>query len=312
MTALAAEIVETPKADEGRRGDGLLLIAQDNQRRQLLIEAVNEAALNRLGYREEEIKERKLEVVLGHESALILEEELEYDEHSPDLADVLSRQRELRFRLRSGKEIAVACRINRLLAENRQHRFQLIIPNDREAKARQQLREFLKINLEGHQQLEPATGLPDRPSFDAFIGRVKGFSAESPMEVALAVLRVDRWEKSIARYGEQACKKLVQHVATVCKNTLRSEDVVAGMEDRLGLMLIDISRDSARVVLNRLRWNIRSHTIDFGGKSDFSITVSLAFTMLSEENSARILSDCEAAVGKLEDDTRNALIELAE
>lgn len=304
------EAATETKPDEGRKGDGVLLIAQSNARRELIIEEINQAALSRLGYTREDLQGRKLEVILGHQSALAIDEDLEYDEHAPDIADVLARHRELRLRLRSGKEIGVAYRINRLMAQSQQSQFQLILPNDREAVARQQLREFLKVNLEGHQQIDAVSGLPDRPSLEAFIGRVQTFSTQATMDVGIAVIRIDRWEKSVARYGQEAANHLLHHVVAVCRSTFRAEDVIAGLGERVGLMLIDISRESARVVLNRLRWNISSHLIDFGGKSDFSVTVSLAFAMLNPENGETVLSACEQALTALGSDARNALVEL--
>jgi hypothetical protein len=63
-------------------------------------------------------------------------------------------------------------------------------------------------------------------------------------------------------------------------------------------------------VLNRLRWIIRSHRLDFGGKPDFSVTVSVAFSMLSHQDMESSLEDSEDILLALDQDERNQLIEL--
>ncbi|MEJ0010127.1 MAG: DEAD/DEAH box helicase [Alphaproteobacteria bacterium] len=82
----------------------------------------------------------------------------------------------------------------------------------------------------------------------------------------------------------------MQHVANCCRSTFRAEDLISALSDRaLGLLLFDISRESARMVLNRLRWNVRNHVLSFGGKSDFSVTISIAFGMLGEKDRAAVI-----------------------
>lgn len=299
------------KQNEGRKGDGYLVVVQDNANRQLTIDAVNDSAATQLGYSLEELKGRKLEVVLGSRTASVIDEDLEYEDDAPDMADVLARQRELKLRKRSGEEMTVPTTIHRMMAEDKNSRFQLILPDERDSRARVQLREFLKTSLEGHAQLDDVTGFPNRASCEASLRSVSYYMAESHTDAAFAVLRLDRYDKSIARYGAQPTMQLVKHVANCCRSTFRSEDVICSLGGPLiGLLLVDISRESARLVLNRLRWNIRTHTIDFGGKADFSTTVSLAFDMLTLDNCEQLLSKAEQAMGQLEADARNSLIEL--
>jgi hypothetical protein len=59
-----------------------------------------------------------------------------------------------------------------------------------------------------------------------------------------------------------------------------------------------------------LRWNIRAHRIQFGGKSDFSVTTSISFDMLDQQRSDGLLARCEAAIANVDIDERNGLIEL--
>ncbi len=298
-------------ASEGRKGDGYLIVVQDNVLRQITIDTMNESASQQLGYGMDELKGRKLEVVLGQRTAMAIDEDLEYSDDAPDMGDVLSRHRELRLRTSSGGEIVVPATLHRVMAEDRHARFQIIIPNEREGRARQQLKDMLKSSFEGQSQLDPATGLPNRATAEAYIRSVSHYIGETETRAAFAVLRLDRFEKSVAKYGAAPTNQLLQHVANCCRSTFRSEDVICALGGAyLGLLLVDISRESVRMVLNRLRWNIRTHTIDFGNKADFSTTVSIAFDMLDRDNSGHLLLDGEQAVVALETNARNTLIEL--
>jgi GGDEF domain-containing protein len=296
---------------ESRKGDGVLLVTQDNAQRRLIVGGANDTAANILGYEAADLRDRELQEILGQRTRDMLEEELEFAEEAPDFGDIFSRQRDIRLRTRLGEEVALPCTVSRLMAEGRTARFHLVLPDEREKRAKQQLREFLKTNLEGRQQLDAATGLPDRATAETYLGLLKSYTASHELSTAFAVLRLDRHEKSLARYGKQGCLALLQHVAERCRVTFRSEDVVSVLSDHtLGLILFDISRESVRLVLNRLRWNIGSYHIDFGGKPNFSVTVSVAFDMLDSERGDGLLGRCEQAIGTLDKETRNGLVEL--
>jgi GGDEF domain-containing protein len=301
----------TSQPATGRRGDGVLVVSQHNADKTLLIRRANEAACNLLGYAEGELNDTPLQAVLGQRLLETLDEDLEYADDAPDVGELLSRQRELRLRHRMGNELAQDATVARLVAEGGDATFQIVLPNEVEIRSQKQLRDFLKLNLEGRQQIEASTGLPDRSTAEAYIGLLSNYTASNGMEAAFAVIRLDRHDKSVARYGRDACVELVRHVGNCCRSTFREEDMVCALSDHtLGLMLLDISRESVRVVLNRLRWNVRNHRIDFGGKSDFSVTISVSFDMLDAHHADSLLSRCEQAANDLDHDTRNYLIEL--
>jgi diguanylate cyclase (GGDEF)-like protein len=305
-----AETAET--VSEGRKGDGTVTLVQDNAARQITILSINEAAANQLGYPADELIGRKLEVILGGRTATMIEEDLEYEDDAPDLVEILSRHREIRLRPRSGSEITIPATLNRVMAEDRHPRFQMILPNEREGRARSQLKDLLKTGLDGHTQIDEAIGIPNRATAEAYIRLIGHYLGDGTTQAAFAVLRLDRYDKSMARYGADGVNQLLQHVANCCRATFRSEDVVCSLGgNKLGLLLVDISRESVRLVLNRLRWNIRTHTILFGGKADFSSTVSIAFGMLGGTDGEQLLAEVEKAVDAVEADTRNTLVERA-
>jgi GGDEF domain-containing protein len=297
----------------GRKGDGVLIVLQNNATRRLNIQTANETAANLLGYAEGELEGRALETVLGQKLGQLLAEDLEFSDDAPDFGEILARQRDIKLRNRLGQELAAPCSVSRLMAQGQQACFQLVLPNEREVRAQQQLKDFLKLNLEGRMKVEDATGLPDRGTGGTYLSLLKNYIANNGMEAAFAVIRLDRHEKSLARYGKDACVELIQHAANCCRTTFRSEDVVFALNDHmLGLVLMDISRESARLVLNRLRWNIRNHRILFGGKSEFSVTVSICFDMLDADRGDSVLPRCEESAAALDKDARNSLVELGQ
>jgi PAS domain S-box-containing protein len=296
-----------------RRGDGLIVVTQNNAEKALTIQHMNAEIEEMLGYTEEKAVGRRLEVILSSRTAQFLDEEIDYRDDAPDLGDVFQRQREVKLRHRSGKEIPVNCTISRLMSEGMSAKFQLVIPNEKEKLARQKIRDFISLNLEGRKQLDVATGLPNRDTALDFLPLLTNYLAEIDASSVVAVLRLDRHEKSVQRYGEEACAKLLQHTANCCQSTFRSDDLIFTLSDyTLGLVLFDISLESARLVLNRLRWNIRSHHLDFGGKANFSVSVSLAFDQIRPETRGdELLMRCEDAVGSLDDAARNELMEMS-
>lgn len=311
MAQAEAEQQPTPKPGEGRRGEGVVVVLQSNTERALTIGNINEVAEQLLGYAPGELKGRKLETILAPRTAEFLAEEIEYIDEAPDLGDVLARHREIRLRHRAGNEITVRCNTTRIMAIGLSSCFQIVIPNERELLAKQKIRDFVTLNLQGRAQLDPSTGLPNHETAEQFLPLLKNYLAESSVQAVFAVLRLDRHKKSITRYGKEPCVELLKHAANCCRSTFRTEDMVFALSDHtLGIVLFDISRDSARVVLNRLRWNIRAHRIVFGGKSDFSVTTSVSFDMLDAERGDGVLERCEIAVATLDEEERNSLVEL--
>jgi len=292
----------------GRRYDVVLHMQQNNAEKTVTISNANEAAAALLGYTRKELIGLKLQMVLAERLAASLDEDLEFADDALDLGDLLSRQRDIRLRHRLGSEIPAACTISRLMSEGTKATFQLLIPNDREKLANQKMRDFIALNLEGRQQLDPDTGLPNRETVAEFLPLIQNFLV---IPTGFAVIRLDRYEKNLTLYGREQFLQIFKHTLNCCRTGLRTEDMVFGLSDHtLGVLMFNITRESARVMLNRLRWTIRSHRIEFGGKSDFAVTVSISFDMLHRERSEGLLDRCETAIRNLAAEERNALIEL--
>ncbi len=293
-----------------RRGEGLLVIAQKNADKALIITSMNPTLEAMLGYGEGEIIGRKLETILGQREAVMLADDLEYDDAAPDFGEIFSRIREVKLRRRTGDEIRIDYKLSRLMSQGMDACFQIIIPNTVEKTAVTKLKEFIALNFEGRKELDPATGLPNHKTAKEFLPLLKNFYAESDVKIVFALMRLDRHDKSIARYGAEACNQLLMHAYNCCRTTFRSEDLIFALSDRtLGLVLFDISRESARVVFNRLRWKIRNHRFEFGGKAEFSISTCIGFDLLDLDDIEGVFDRCEAQMAALDANERNALLE---
>lgn len=308
------EEIEPPveNALSARRGEGVLLVQQNNADKSLIIHAINASLEALLGYDEGEILHRRLEIILGKREAELISDDLEFSDDAPDFGDIFSRIREVHLRRRTGEEIRVECTLSRLMAQDGNAAFQLVIPNEHERVAKTKLSDFIALNLEGRKELDAATGLPNRHTANQFLPLLKNFFASTDMQVVFAMLRMDRHEKSVARYGQQACSQLMLHVAHICQSTFRADDLVFVMSDStLGVVLFNISPDSARVVFNRLRWKIRNHRFAFGGKADFSISTCIGFDALDMDDVAGMLTRAEEKMAAIDANARNMLLELA-
>ena len=296
---------------EARKGEGLLIIIQNNNEKSLIISGINESLATLLGYANAELIDCKLETILGKDTAAAIADVLEFEEDAPDFGDVFARIREIKLRRRLGDEIRIECKLSRLLSQGQNACFQMVIPNELERISGTKLKDFLALNLEGRQQIDPATGLPDHQTAKEFLPLLKNYLGDSNIDIVFAVLRLDRHQKSLARYGREACAQLLLHASNCCRTTFRGDDMIFALSDHtLGVVLFDISRESARVVFNRLRWKIRNHRFEFGGKADFTITTCIGFDMLNVEEAAEVFDRCEKAIVALDGNERNALVEL--
>lgn len=294
-------------------GDGVVTLTQDDARKQWYIQDVNDQAAEILGYRPDELKTLPLDTVLGKKTSDALRELVEFEPGAPDLGDAVLKIREFRLKHRSGDEFTAPVSLSRTESRDNLAWFQLVLPNEREQRAKTQMREFLKNQLEGSMVIDAATGIPDRETARLYFASLQNYLSTHEREAAFAILRMDRHPKAIARYGREACVTLLKHVINCCRSIFRTDDVVCVLNDHMvAIFLPDLHRDAARVVLNRLRWLIRSHRLDFGDKPDFSVTVSIAFSMLSGRDPEASLEDSEDILLALDQDERNQLIELGQ
>ena len=293
-----------------RKGDATLIVCQNNDEKRVIIDAVSPVAEELLGTSEKALKGQSMDVLFASRTLEALEDFIEYEDDSGDLDEILPRIRDIKVK-RGDVEVPVDVKIVREPARDRYHWFRLILRGEDYDLEQNSLKAMLHANLEGHQALDPITELPDRDTALKALELTSGYVGNKNLQACFAVIRIDRHSKNINRYGNTQCGVLLKHIANASRRNFRSDDVISRIsEDYIGVVLFDISLESARIVLNRLRWFISSHRLNFGGKSTFSVTISVSFAPVTPDRDAKVLERCETALKELDEEERNQLIEL--
>ena len=294
-----------------RKYDSMLLLCQNDARQEVVIEGINDHAQEMLGYGVEELQGKPLSKVVTAKVADAIADYLDFEEGSTDLEDVVKKIRHFRFLSARGEEIEAEVKVVRAEAKDEHSWFQLLIEDSRAKEQENSFRRMVQDNLAGMQVIDEETGLPDAYSADQYIKLVNNYVGSQRMQACFAVLRIDRHPKNLGQYGKAPCVQLLKHVASFCERNLRSDDVTCRLDDnKLALILFDISQEPARVVLNRLRWFVSAHRIPFGGKSDFSMTVSIVFDELNGDSERDWLKEGTDILDSLDTEKRNVFIEL--
>lgn len=294
-----------------RKNDNVLILRQNNDVGIVTIIDVDEEFAELCGNVREALINAPFFDLLGARTYEYLSDAVEYGADGVDLAEACQKIREFRFKDGKGGEFMRPFRTERIDSPDGHAWFRLIIAGEEQRALRELLSQSLHAHFDGQSATAPDTGLPTGEAAETYLEMLRNVMPAREMDACCALLRIDRFEKSLARYGKAGALQLLNHVANCCKATFRSEDIVCQINDHtLAMFLVDISHDSARVVLNRLRWNIHSHRISFGGKEDFSVTVSIAFGSVLTPGES-ILTRCKAMVDALPSDDRNHLLEAA-
>jgi GGDEF domain-containing protein len=127
-------------------------------------------------------------------------------------------------------------------------------------------------------------------------------------------LQLDHYDDLFSQYGKAACLSMMKHVAAIARQNLRPDDVVAVItHHRLGVLLLDTTPETARMVSNRLRWQIAANPFVLPNRNSVGLSVSIAFSRVSGRIADKTLvEDCVAALDGLSAKSANALIEVDE
>ena len=293
-----------------RKDDIALILRQNNEIGTITIIDVDENFAALCETNREALLNTPFLDILGAKTVEYLTDAIEYGADGVDLSEACQKLRELRVKNSSGADIIRAFRVERIDSPDGYEWFRLILAGDDQRVIRDMLNQSLQEHFAGQASTSPETGLLTGEAAEAYLGMLKNVLPSRDMDGCCALLRIDRFDKSLARYGKAGSLQLLNHVANCCKSTFRSEDIVCQINNHtLAMFLVDINHDAARVVLNRLRWNIRNHRIAFGGKEDFSVTVSISFGSVLTPGES-ILERCKRTVEALTVDDRNQLLEL--
>jgi GGDEF domain-containing protein len=101
-------------------------------------------------------------------------------------------------------------------------------------------------------------------------------------------------------------------VATLARKYLRPDDVVGIVSHkRIGVLLVDTLPESARMVFNRLRWQIAAMAYTPIEGVTIGVTVSISFCRIDGNIKAdQVYDECEKALDGLRLESANAMLDV--
>lgn len=267
-----------------RQSDAVLTIAQDNERHAIEVTAANEVAGKLVDYMPEELMGMEFRELLPIKIAEMLDDYVEYEAGHNDVGDVLRKVRDFQLKNKAGKHMSLKVRIVRHQSQKHDE-YMLIMQDEESQRETDAVMSALRENFAGHASVDSATGLPDRQSFEKGMDLVLLHRESISGGACVAVLELDDYDQLLSKYGISTCTKVLQDVASLCRQNLRGNDVVAQYgENRLALILVGTTREPAKMVLNRLRWLIAGLHIRNAQGVDVSSTVTVLFHEIDEQS----------------------------
>jgi len=136
--------------------------------------------------------------------------------------------------------------------------------------------------------LDPATNLPDRPMFDANLRTMLQAGSQMALTNGLLLVKIDRREQLIARFGALRADEFVKSMATVIARAIRDRDLVCRLnEDSFGVLIPSVDAEAGRKLAQAVRNSVRFHTFrlhDVG--PEVLVTASFGFTICPPEEDA--------------------------
>lgn len=297
-----------------RSNDAVVTICQNNGAKSIEITELNKAAEDMLGYSNAELTGQGLSKFLPPRIAEMLKEYVEFQSDANDVGQVLSKVQSFSFLGKDGKENGYRLKVVRAESTENAIFFKLVLQDKTGLRKNEALRRAIQDNFKGHEVLDTDTGLPDRYSLGKDIELMGYYSNKSELRSCFAILQLDHYDELFSQYGRPTCHGLIKHVSQVCRQSLRPDDVVGSINyKRIGVLLIDTTPDSARLVFNRLRWQIAANPFILPDKSSIGLSVSISFCRIGGRVTEKsILDASEESLDAMGNHAVNALVEVDE
>lgn len=294
-----------------RNNDAVITICQNNKAKSITISEINEAVGDIAGFEASDLVGKPLSAILPARIAELLTEYVEFEDDSNDVGAVISKVQSFSIVSRNGQEKAYKTKISRLPSSGGTMFFSLVLQDALGNRKNEAVRKVIRDNFKGHESLDMQTDLPDKASLVKDIDLMKRHGNSNAILSCFAILQIDDYDKFLAQKGISLGNELMKHVASIAARTMRPDDVVGCVGDgRLGVLLVDITRGSERLVLNRLRWQIASNPYSAAHSEPIELSVSISFYGISEYSSDRqVIEQCEAALDKLGAKSHNILVD---
>ncbi len=297
-----------------RSNDAVITICQNNTAKSIEIRDINKVAEDILGVGNAELAGQKLTRILPPRIAELLAEYVEFSDDINDVGSVLGKVQSFAIIGRDGRENGLRLKVVRAESSGSQIVFKLVLQDKMGLRKNEALRTAIQDNLKGHEVIDPETGLPDRASLGKDIELMGYYNSKSDLRTCFSILQIDHYDELFSQYGRPVCQSIIKHVAFICRQNLRPDDVVGSVNyKRLGVLLLDTTPESARMVFNRLRWQIAANPFLLPDKTTIGLSVSISFTRISGRvDDKQIIDECDQALDHMQANTANALIEIGE
>lgn len=295
-----------------RSTDAVLTICQNNPAKSIEIVDINEACVDLLGYSAADVVGKPLSDILPPRIAELLKEYVEFESDVNDVGQVLTKVQSFSTIGKNGKETGFRLKIVRSESTAEIIKFELILQDKAGLRKNEAARAAIRENFKGHQVLDAETGLPDRYSLVKDVELMGYYSNKSDIRSCFAIVQLDHYDELLSQYGRDVCQGIYKHIAHLLKQSLRPDDVVGIVNyKRLGVLLIDTTQESARMTVNRLRWQIAANPYQLPERTSVGLSVSIAFSRVGGRMTEVSAVDvCEDVLEKMGATAVNVLTEV--
>ena len=277
-----------------RRHDAVFIICQKNETQKLEIAGLNQRAQNVTGYTAEDLTGQDIRELFSPELQDLLAERLTFSDGQDDLADALLKVRTLKLRIKNGTLQEFRVRVVRSEVIDNHSTFHLALEDERMIQESSQFKKVMEENFKGHEVIEERTGLRNRQSLIKDLELFQFFAKKRQTSACFAVMYLDNATQVAADMGAQVPFQILKHLGQLCKQRLRQEDLVGLLSPKaLGILLMNITPESSRVVLNRLRWSAASMPVILDTGSRVDPEISIAFSMIAETMPEELIQNAE-------------------
>lgn len=296
-----------------RSDDAVLTICQNNGTKSIEIQDVNANAQALLGYSSKDLIGKPLAHILPDRIAEMLEDYVEYEANANDVGSVLTKVQSFAIMDKKASEKGFRLKVVRAESENNRINFKLVLQDRMGIRKNEALRQAIQENFKGHEVLDPDLQLPNRYSLAKDIELMGYYNSKSDLRTCFAVLQLDHYNELLIQYGQQVCVNVLRHIAAICRQNLRPDDVVGSVSPyRVGVLLLDTMPESARMVFNRLRWQIAANPFDLPNGTTLGLSVSVSFARVTGVVKDRsLIDDCCRHLDNQAEDEANALLEVS-
>jgi diguanylate cyclase (GGDEF)-like protein len=295
-----------------RSNDAVITICQNNLNKTIKISELSSAAEELLGYRSSELVGQPLSMLLPPRIAELLTEYVEFEPDANDVGGVLSKVQSFSVLTKAAKETVFRMKLVRAQSSSNVLYFALVLHDTLGIRKNDALRRAIQENFKGHEVIDELTGLPDKESQIKNIAVMAHYCHSGEVLSCFGIMQVDGYDKFLATYGQKEAEELLKHIAAISGKTLRPDDVVGYINHkRIGVLLVDTQPESARMVFNRLRWQIAANPYMASDGTAVGVSVSASFARIGGEISDKeIYSECEQALGLLSPDAINVMVDV--